>query len=425
MTATRPEDIDRLEYLTEVCSVLWPAPSSAAPGRAGAGGRAASAAGRRTDAAGGELIVVPSLRKPRLLVPAGRRASAAAVGRYGQPGSLRAKAAARGLAWALASGTGRLLLRDRLSIAVPAGAPSIEGYLRGVLGLDVQLSVHLGAARANRKPVLQLLTAAGETVAFAKVGTNPLTVGLVRDEREALDRVNAAQLTTVTVPAVRHLGHWQGLEVLVLSALPVWRPRRELADGQLTAAMAEVGRVAGCTSERLADSGYWRQLATRLDAAPPSADQQELVRLQAGLGTRAGGRALTFGSWHGDWTPWNMTSTADGLLLWDWERFGTGVPVGFDALHYWLQTEVVSRQRDPAAAAADCACRAPGLLGPFGVDPAAARLTALLYLSELSTRYLVDRQAAAGARLGAPGRWLIPALRSALSSPDQKGGPSW
>jgi hypothetical protein len=433
VTAARPDDLDRLEYLTAVCSVLWPAPSSAAPARAGARGRAASTAGRRAastarrraDAAGSELIVVPSLRNPRLLVPAGRRASAAAVGRYGQPGSLRARAAARGLAWALASGTGRVLLRDRLSIAVPAGAPSIEAYLGGLLGLDVQLSVHLGAARANRKPVLQLLTAAGETVAFAKVGTNPLTVGLVRDEREALDRVSAARLTAVTVPAVRHLGRWQGLEILVLSALPVWRPRRELPGGRLTAAMAEVARVAGGTSERLADSGYWRRLRARLDAAPPSADQQELLRLLAGLGTRAGERELTFGSWHGDWTPWNMASTEDGLLLWDWERFAVGVPVGFDALHYWLQAEVVSPQRDPVAAAAGCARRAPGLLGPLGVGPAAARLTALLYLAELSTRYLVDRQAAAGARLGAPGHWLIPALSAALNSPDEKGGPSW
>jgi hypothetical protein len=108
-----------------------------------------------------------------------------------------------------------------------------------------------------------------------------------------------------------------------------------------------------------------------------------------------------------------MACTRAGLLVWDWERFATGVPVGFDALHYWLQAAVVSSRCDPAAAAADCVARAPALLRPFGIDPDAARLTALLYLCELSTRYLVDRQAQAGARLGAPGRWLIPALAAA------------
>ena len=64
----------------------------------------------------------------------------------------------------------------------------------------------------------------------------------------------------------------------------------------------------------------------------------------AALESRPARRRLAFGAWHGDWTPWNMASTAGGLLVWDWERFATGVPVGFDALHYWLQIE---RRRPP------------------------------------------------------------------------------
>ena len=39
---------------------------------------------------------------------------------------------------------------------------------------------------------------------------------------------------------------------------------------------------------------------------------------------------------------------------------------------------------------------------------------ALLYLAELSTRYLSDRQAEAGARLGRPGAWLIPAIEETM-----------
>jgi len=108
-----------------------------------------------------------------------------------------------------------------------------------------------------------------------------------------------------------------------------------------------------------------------------------------------------------------MARTADGLLVWDWERFATGVPAGFDALHYQLQSDVVAGHADPAAAAGRLVERAPALLAPLAVGPDAARLTALLYLAELSARYLADRQAEAGARLGAPGQWLIPALAAA------------
>jgi hypothetical protein len=50
------------------------------------------------------------------------------------------------------------------------------------------------------------------------------------------------------------------------------------------------------------------------------------------------------------------------------------------------------------------------LLAPFGVSAEQARLTGILYLADLATRYLVDRQASAGAQNGAPGTWLVPAI---------------
>jgi hypothetical protein len=118
-----------------------------------------------------------------------------------------------------------------------------------------------------------------------------------------------------------------------------------------------------------------------------------------------------------------MASTGEGLLVWDWERFASGVPLGFDALHYWLQSEVGPQHRDPLAAAAECAGNAARLLAPFGIDAAKARLTAALYLADVATRYLVDRQAQAGAPLGAPGTWLIPALVAEVARlPAQQNG---
>jgi len=70
----------------------------------------------------------------------------------------------------------------------------------------------------------------------------------------------------------------------------------------------------------------------------------------------------------------------------------------------------VPGRREPRAAAVSCIERAPQLLAPFEVGAAEARLTAVLYLADLATRYLADRQAKAGAARGAPGRWLIPAI---------------
>ena len=123
---------------------------------------------------------------------------------------------------------------------------------------------------------------------------------------------------------------------------------------------------------------------------------------------RHGSTILRYGAWHGDWAPWNMAALADTLLVWDWERFTARRSAGL-------------RRRPPRVAAPDRAGagratvalaarrrRADELLAAFEVAPAARELTALLYLVDLATRYLTDRQAEAGARLGVLGRWLLP-----------------
>ena len=105
-----------------------------------------------------------------------------------------------------------------------------------------------------------------------------------------------------------------------------------------------------------------------------------------------------------------MASLDDTLLVWDWERFTPGVPIGLDALHHDLQRRLMA-QPDARAAVEQTLDAAARLLLPFGVvDPAATTGTALLYLVDLAARYLADRQAEAGARLGVLGRWLLPAI---------------
>jgi hypothetical protein len=360
------------------------------------------------------MIVLPGIAAPRLVVPRERRASAVAVRRYGEPGSLRSRLATRALSAALATGAGGILLRDRLVVHAPSGAQTIETYLSSVLGQRVMVSIHLGAARANRKPVLQLLGSAGDTIGFAKIGVSPLTAELVRAERAALEQLSQAGLSSLAVPPVLDSGRWQDLEVLVLGALPVWHKRVPLRPGQLEAAMAEVARAAGVRRSALGASEYWQRLASRLDDAGHGGEQDALRAALAKFGASAGSTVLGFGSCHGDWTPWNMANTRGGLLVWDWERFTVGAPVGFDALHYWLQARTVDHKRDPEQTAIDCVGQAPALLAPLGVTRAEATPTVLAYLADLAVRYLSDRQEQAGARLGAPRRWLIPALLAGL-----------
>jgi hypothetical protein len=301
-----------------------------------------------------------------------------------------------------------VLLRHRVRICGPAGE-TIDGYLREALGTDLAVSVHIGPARANRKPVLQLIAPDGETLGFAKLGTGPLTRRLVRAETTALSALSHVGIRDVTVPRVLHTGEWRGHQVLVQSPLPVWRPRAPLPPDRLAAAMREVAGCCGTSRSWLATSPYWAELRDRLDAVADRPEGAALGTAARSLIERGGDVDLRYGAWHGDWAPWNMATLADTLLVWDWERFTTGVPLGFDAVHYDLQRRIQSTSDAEAAVEATLGVAA-ALLEPFEVTGAAARLTALLYLVDLAARYLADRQAEAGARLGVLGTWLLPVL---------------
>ncbi|MDG6105404.1 hypothetical protein Daura_47540 [Dactylosporangium aurantiacum] len=377
----------RAQYVEEVLALLYPGQGTARV----------------------EFLVVPNTRKPRLLVPADdRRLAAAAVRRYAEPQSRVARLKRDAVVAALRSGASSVLLRDR--IGVTTGADTIETYLRRVLATDVRLSVHIGPARANRKPVLQLLTADGATVAFAKLGTSALTRALVKAEGNALAAVSTAGLKTLRVPDAVHIGQWGEHEVLVQSALPVWRPRVPLTAPRLANAMREVAACCGTRRGRLDDSGYWTRLRARLDTVAEHQEGGALRTAAERIARAAGGVQLTYGSWHGDWSPWNMAVLADTILVWDWERFTPGVPIGYDALHHALQVGI-GREASAAQAVNDLIDAAPELLLPFGVvHRQAVEVTTLLYLIDLATRYVTDRQAEAGARLGVLGSWLLPVL---------------
>ncbi|GLW31397.1 hypothetical protein [Actinoplanes regularis] len=387
----------RTQYLTEVLALLYPQPCRTS--RDDDGERNVIT----------EYLVVPNAHRPRLLVPtASRSVAAAAVRRYAEPQSRIARLKRNAVVAAVHARADRLLFRNRIRVTGPVSA-SVDGYLSDALRRDLSVSVHIGPARANRKPVLQLLTPDGDTFAFGKIGTGPLTQRLVRAETAALNALQTSGLTKLTVPRVLHAGQWRGMQVLVQSSLPIWLPRATLNSRRLTAAMLDIAGCCGYTTGPLVQSAYWHELRARLAAVGDREEGAALFGAIDLLAAHSGETTLRYGAWHGDWAPWNMANVADALLVWDWERFATGVPLGFDAIHHELQKRIQS-SGDARGAVEATVRKADELLAPFGVAPVARETTALLYLMDLAVRYLTDRQAEAGARLGVLGTWLLPVL---------------
>ncbi|GAA4597711.1 hypothetical protein GCM10023194_73330 [Planotetraspora phitsanulokensis] len=287
----------------------------------------------------------------------------------------------------------RLVPRTRWHAALGRGVPvwdgpdTIETHLSQVLGRRIRAVVHVRPARrANRKPVLEAHDEDG-LIAFVKIGDSDRARELVRHEGEVLRMLADHPMKVVVPPSVVHQGTWRGLEVLVVSALPV--TAAPVPRGLRDAAVAEIasfGRRRTATHGPLPGEPAWprsQAVSARMSGTP--------LHDHAGWG------------WHGDFAPWNLSAAPDGrLLVWDWERFATGVPLGFDALHYYFNRAL--RRMRPAVAARSCLAQAGLLLEPFGLSSAEARRSAAHYLITLADRHHRDGHEP----LGPSSLWLNP-----------------
>jgi hypothetical protein len=347
-------------------------------------------------------LLLPSSADPRLILPTRpHQAAGVILNALRDRTSLAARLRTRAARVALAAGARGVRLPE----------PAILQYvLRHLPADEYVFGVHLGPPRANRKPVLALTTRGGRLTAFAKCGVDELSDRLVRREIEALAALG--DLHSVRVPALIGSGMFAEHPYVVQAPVPT-RGRSRTDDAAVVAAQVEVASVAGelvDAQEALATiADRWRSRAST-----PGASSVELdFSAVAGQWVQAAQQTeVPWGSWHGDWRRTNMASDADGCSVWDWERFATGVPAGYDALHLFL-TSRVPLTRDLGSLAGDLYDNAPRLLRPFGVHhQQEVEVVTTGYLLELAGRYLDDDQMAAGARLGAVGEWLLPTLTS-------------
>ncbi|HVQ86810.1 MAG TPA: hypothetical protein VMT88_01390 [Actinomycetes bacterium] len=286
----------------------------------------------------------------------------------------------------------------------------ITDYLSRQLGRTIVVGVHLGPPRANRKPVLALTTPEGDVVGFAKLGVNELTDRLVANEASALQQLSS--LREVTTPRLLLQDSWSGHSLVLQSAL---LRNGRAADNPEAVANAQV-EVSRSVSSGLSAEEYADRLVGQLQVAMPAATSaaaaslKRVQRLVESLRQAPRLAELEMGCWHGDWRATNMAVQRTGVLVWDWERFASGVPVGFDALHLLL-TQSSPTTKDLSQLAPLIFRRAPEVLLPFAIrDVEGAEVVTTLYFLELAARYLEDQQATAGTRLGDVDRWLLPEL---------------
>ena len=341
-------------------------------------------------------VVLPSARHPQILAPvAARGPAAAAITQFSNGAPARARLAAAVAAATVRAGAAQRVLRGRATISVAPGVGDtdlpdlvLSHHLAGALGLPrADLAVRVGAARPNGKPVAQVSAPDGRVVAFAKVGWNELTRGLVAAEADALRRLAASAPAAFAVPELLHAGDWAG--AAVTAVVPAMGGRPHASPDPPPAATRELALGAEVERGRLADSDWWRRLLERIAGS----NGQEQRRAADRIAAASGDRELAFGRGHGDWTPWNMAEVDGRLVVWDWERASAGVPVGVDAAHYCLLVALNARGLPPDKAVSDTIGRMPQVLAGLDVAASEAGLVVSLELLEMSVRFAEARAA--------------------------------
>jgi hypothetical protein len=336
---------------------------------------------------GQDYLVLPALRRPVLLVPAGRRAAAGAIVRFDE--GQRARLLLRLLAGAQRTGLLRRLPVARVSVGPADDGGVLQEVRKAVPGADA-IVVRLGRPRHGRAVILNALDTRGRSVAFAKCAWG-VRVADLEQERDNLAAVAHDQIPGVRAPEVLAFVRLEDSAALVLEALTPKSP----ATGESGLPVEAMKALAGCRGWQrtsVSDSEVVKRLrdgiAAVRDEQARSWLQSELDRMVSELGdveTRAG-------SWHGDWVPWNMARDGTTILLWDWEHHEPGVPPGFDHLHYLAQELRLRVGTSPDVEDSWLDAARAALAQHWDERGAAAEAAVRAYLLVVNLRYVADRE---------------------------------
>ena len=282
--------------------------------------------------------ILPSLAKPRMLIPRGnRKVTAASLLAYRRLRPKKVSIGRGGLGWMARSGLP--LSRDTLSVQSRAGlatkAPLPLAEISSSLGSE-QLSAAIGIRLGdNRKATLQLFDHGGRPSGYAKIAWDAASRDYVDTERDVLSAV-AGGSASMRVPALAGEGVWDGYPYLVSTPLPedvrAVRGRVGAPTPQELFSLCAVHRFG-----TVADSAHFKALGWRLGELVDTTGEnlgEAARRLESLLRMRNSSVPIAE-RWHGDMVPWNMARESSGTLwCWDWETSEPDAVAGLDAWHW-------------------------------------------------------------------------------------------
>lgn len=281
------------------------------------------------------FVVLPSIRKPRWILPEDNSRQAVGGLELYTPFSIRTrilKALGQGIAAAGFPGrsSSRVLVASREPLP-------IENLVKGLSQESHPgFAISLGTPVACQKLTVQAMSPAGEILAYIKIPFGPEAQARIQSETEILEKLSRFPKMRSRIPRLL------GCEDLGSGTILVQTP--------LHGNPGPTG-LTSCHHEFLQDlhacgpvnypgtmliseiSELWERLAAGLDE-----DWQGLARETFRVAGQAlEGREIFCAPMHGDFAPWNTREDSGHLTGFDWESASWRAPVDWDKFHFMAQ----------------------------------------------------------------------------------------
>lgn len=288
---------------------------------------------------GRAYIAYPSLDNLRWLFPA----SPSAVRHTGiselmRPGSLRGRTF-KALSSAGAIRGERVWLEED-------DLEQLEAELTGALGqTDIYVAFFMGVPGAYRKVTAQVMTPAGETLAYAKIGTLPSTQEVLKNERLVLSRLPEIDRLRGKVPEVLEWFDWRGGNALLTTSGPRGQGPNRLSLPHFE--FCEDVFFPFAREELFEESPIWTHMvetAFRLSPYLPPSFAASYDRALAMLRNGLGGTTVPMSLAHRDFIAPNTRLGPRGLFVFDWERAREGMSPLYDVFHFQAMQSIWSRR---------------------------------------------------------------------------------
>ncbi len=281
--------------------------------------------------------VVPSVSRPRFLVPLGsRRVAANSLSAYNALRPRKVRMARSGLSVIARFGGLRLPMASRLTVTAPAGID------RAAVDLTHHLSIELGVSDLVEPAAFGHLTrttsrrCSCSTAPVAR-SASPRSAGAMPPEtrRRGGSSAPAGRSFVARSPdrPACHLDHelvradgrrHRATAVRVRGVRPGDRVR-------VTEALA-IARRGGPPNplQPLVGSPFMeRTIQAARSQAVHDVIGDRLTALTDRFARQSEDTEVEFGWWHGDWVPWNLGTVDGRLVAWDWEHSGPDMPGRF------------------------------------------------------------------------------------------------